>query len=149
MFSGILPVRLLFFTSLQNSRRKIIKSLRKCTFWGALEQKESDCVTYKYHNPVNWHISGDSEPTKLFPRKPLLYEKENRKQKKINKIVTKITFMGSDRNPSKYFTLTEMIISFTYCSYLQILQNFIPVYKPWYFTTKIILCQIPITHTRS
>lgn len=27
--------------------------------------------TYKYHKPVNWHISEDSEPVKKFPRNPL------------------------------------------------------------------------------
>lgn len=27
-----------------------------------------------------------------------------------------------------------------WCS--QVLQNFIPVYKPWYFSTEIILCQV-------
>jgi hypothetical protein len=27
--------------------------------------------TYKNHSPVNWHISGERVPTKLFPRKPL------------------------------------------------------------------------------
>lgn len=27
--------------------------------------------TYKYHNPVSWHISGESEPCRLLPRSPL------------------------------------------------------------------------------
>ena len=27
--------------------------------------------TYKYHKPVSWHMSGESVPTRLFPRKPL------------------------------------------------------------------------------
>jgi hypothetical protein len=28
--------------------------------------------TYKYHKPVNWHISGDSAPVNEFARNPLL-----------------------------------------------------------------------------
>jgi len=67
MFSGILPVRLLFFTSLQNRRKTSVN------IFTALVIKDSDCATYKYHSPVNWHMSGDSEPIKLFPLKPLSY----------------------------------------------------------------------------
>lgn len=51
--------------------------------------KGSDCETYKYHSPVNWHMSGDSEPTKLFPLKPLLNGKG--KKGKVNKIRSMIS----------------------------------------------------------
>lgn len=34
-----------------------------------LKMKEE---TYKNHNPVSWHMSGDKFPSKLFPRKPLI-----------------------------------------------------------------------------
>lgn len=64
-------------------------STQKCTFFRTWIIKESDCGTYKYHSPVNWHRSGDSEPTKLFPLKPLLNGKG--KKGKVNKIRSMIS----------------------------------------------------------
>ena len=33
--------------------------------------KDTSVVTYKYHNPVSWHMSGESVPTKKLLRNPL------------------------------------------------------------------------------
>ena len=62
MFSGIDPVRLFPLTSLANNQEDEERTLKIRTDWKN---------TYKYHNPVSWHISGDNVPVKEFPRRPL------------------------------------------------------------------------------
>ena len=90
MLLGILPVKLLF-----------LKSLGRKEFGEKLELKENAYVkvnaykndeTYKNHSPVNWHISGERVPSKLFSRSPLqmthLTSHKQAKQLQIYKTTT-------------------------------------------------------------
>jgi len=44
-------------------------------------------ITYKYHNPINWHMSGQSEYHTFLPRKPLSWENETHKDWQQDNII--------------------------------------------------------------
>lgn len=85
-------------------------------------------MTYKYHRPVSWHMSGDKVPVSELPLKPLKIKR--------SKVLM----------PEKYLLIlpAKTVRHFSFIGFLQVLQNFIPVYEPWDIACKLVLCQVPI-----
>jgi hypothetical protein len=71
MESGIVPIKLLFFTSLNQTEVILLTEQRAQTAAPVVNERKQ--CTHKYHKPVNWHISGDRFPSKLLLRSPLEY----------------------------------------------------------------------------
>jgi len=89
MLLGILPVKLLFLKSL--GRKEVGEKLElKVNAYVKVNAYKND-ETYKNHSPVNWHISGERVPPKLFSRSPLqmTHLPSNKQTKQLQISVTK------------------------------------------------------------